>query len=90
MIFNFFVNFITTGLPKFIFSSKSTSVVYCKKCCGKKGLSDAFAKYSFKKELQVLEFITQVGFLSVHFIHQTDTLYFKALYHLFTYYPKVQ
>ena len=37
-----------------------------------------------------MEFIEKVGFLSVHFIHQTNTLYFKALYHLFTYYPKVQ
>jgi hypothetical protein len=79
-----------TGLPKAVFSKKSSSVVYCKNCCGKKGLSNLFAKYSFKKEIQVLEFIRSVGFLSVHFIHQTSTYIFKPLYHLFTYYPKVK
>ena len=73
-----------------VFSQKSTTVIYCKECCGKKGFSDSYVKYNFTKELQVLEFVKDVRFISVHFVHHPNNISFKALYHLFTYHPQVK
>ena len=83
-------HFCIIGLPSSVFSQKSSAVIYCKDCCGKKGFSDSYVKYNFTKELQILEFVHDVGFISVHFVHQPNNISFKALYHLFTYHPKVK
>jgi hypothetical protein len=46
-------------------------------------------RYSFAKELQLLEFVQEKGFLSVHFVGQPSVNILSSLYCLFIYYPKV-
>jgi len=78
-----------TGLSITSFCSKAQSSVYCRQCSKQKGLSDAFVKISFYNEMRVLEFARQIGYLSVHSSF-TDLQPVSSLYHLLTYYPKVQ